>query len=146
LARLAEAGKSEGGHFWAQLSHTGRKVFSNINSSPLAPSAVALDMGAIPGVNFAVPTPMSEDDIGHAITQFAFAAKEAQDAGFTGVSLHAANGYLISQFLSPLSNHRTDRWGGSLENRARFLLGVIAAIRAVVGSKFPIGAKLNVFE
>jgi 2,4-dienoyl-CoA reductase-like NADH-dependent reductase (Old Yellow Enzyme family) len=146
LARLAEAGKSQGGHFWAQLSHTGRKVFSNINSAPLAPSAVAFDMGRIPGVNFAVPTPMTERDIGHAIAQFAFAANAAQDAGFTGVSLHAANGYLISQFLSPLSNHRTDRWGGSLENRSRFLLEVIGAIRAGVGPKFPIGAKLNPFE
>jgi 2,4-dienoyl-CoA reductase-like NADH-dependent reductase (Old Yellow Enzyme family) len=146
LAKLAEAGKCQGGHFWAQLSHTGRKVFSNINFNPVAPSPIAVDMGAIPGVNFAVPTELSESGIAHAIKQFAFAAKAAQDAGFTGVSLHAANGYLISQFLSPLSNQRTDNWGGSLPNRARFLLEVIAAIRAAVGPKFPIGAKLNVFE
>lgn len=146
LARLAEAGKSQGAHFWAQLSHTGRKVFSSINAAPLAPSAIALDMGRIPGVSFSVPTPMTEADIRHTIARFAFAAKEAQAAGFTGVLLHAANGYLISQFLSPLSNQRTDRWGGSLENRARFLLEIVAAVRAAVGPKFPIGARLNIFE
>jgi 2,4-dienoyl-CoA reductase-like NADH-dependent reductase (Old Yellow Enzyme family) len=86
---------------------------------------------------------MTEAEIGHAIDQFAFAAKEVKDAGFTGLSLHAAHGYLISQFLSPLSNRRTDRWGGSLENRARLLLEVIVAIRRAVGPQFPIGIKLN---
>jgi 2,4-dienoyl-CoA reductase-like NADH-dependent reductase (Old Yellow Enzyme family) len=86
---------------------------------------------------------MSEAEIGHAIDQFAFAAKEVKDARFTGLSLHAAHGYLISQFLSPLSNRRTDRWGGPLENRARFLLEVIVAIRRAVGPQFPIGIKLN---
>jgi 2,4-dienoyl-CoA reductase-like NADH-dependent reductase (Old Yellow Enzyme family) len=89
---------------------------------------------------------MTEDDIGHAIHQFASAAKAAQEAGFTGVSLHAASAYLIAQFLSPLSNLRTDRWGGSLENRSRFLVEVIVAIRAAVGPRFPIGVKLNAFE
>src|SRR5260370_32807548 len=86
---------------------------------------------------------MTEVGIGNAIVQFAFAAKEVKDAGFTGLSLHAAHGYLISQFLSPLSNRRTDRWGGSLENRARLLLEVIVAIRRAVGPQFPIGIKLN---
>jgi 2,4-dienoyl-CoA reductase-like NADH-dependent reductase (Old Yellow Enzyme family) len=144
LARLARAGTSAGAHFWAQLSHTGRKVFSNINSAPVAPSAIALDMG--PLVSFPTPRPMTEDDIGHAINQFAGAAKAAQNAGFTGVSLHGASAYLIAQFLSLLSNLRTDRWGGPLENRSRFLVEVIAAIRAAVGPRFPIGIKLNVFE
>jgi 2,4-dienoyl-CoA reductase-like NADH-dependent reductase (Old Yellow Enzyme family) len=144
LARLASAGTSAGAHFWAQLSHTGRKVFSNINSAPLAPSAIALEMGSM--VTFPTPRPMTEEDIGHAINQFASAAKAAQEAGFTGVSLHAASAYLIAQFLSPLSNLRTDRWGGSLENRSRFLVEVILAIRAAVGPRFPIGVKLNVFE
>jgi 2,4-dienoyl-CoA reductase-like NADH-dependent reductase (Old Yellow Enzyme family) len=144
LARLARAGTSAGAHFWAQLSHTGRKAFSNINSAPLAPSAIALDMG--PMVSFPTPRPMTEDDIGHAINQFATAAKAVQDAGFTGVSLHGASAYLIAQFLSPLSNLRTDRWGGSLENRSRFVVEVIVAIRAAVGPGFPIGVKLNPFE
>jgi 2,4-dienoyl-CoA reductase-like NADH-dependent reductase (Old Yellow Enzyme family) len=86
---------------------------------------------------------MTEADIDHAIGQFAFAAQCAQRAGFTGVQLHAAHGYLISQFLSPLSNRRIDRWGGSLENRSRILLAIIDAVRDAVGSDFPIGIKLN---
>jgi 2,4-dienoyl-CoA reductase-like NADH-dependent reductase (Old Yellow Enzyme family) len=86
---------------------------------------------------------MGESDILRAIQQFAFAAGEVKRAGFTGVSLHAAHGYLISQFLSPLSNRRGDRWGGSLENRSRFLRQVLSAVREVVGSDFPVGIKLN---
>ncbi len=141
LARLAEAGTSQGGHFWAQLSHTGRQVSSYINPAPLSSSDVEIDVIRNAGFSFAKP--MSEAEIGHAIDQFALAAKEVKDARFTGLSLHAAHGYLISQFLSPLSNRRTDRWGGPLENRARFLLEVIVAIRRAVGPQFPIGIKLN---
>jgi 2,4-dienoyl-CoA reductase-like NADH-dependent reductase (Old Yellow Enzyme family) len=144
LARLARAGTSAGAHFWAQLSHTGRKVFSNINPGPLAPSAIALNMG--PSVTFPTPRSMTEDEIAHAIDQFASGSKAVQEAGFTGVSLHGASAYLIAQFLSPLSNRRTDRWGGSLENRSRFLVNVVVAMRAAVGPRFPIGVKLNVFE
>jgi 2,4-dienoyl-CoA reductase-like NADH-dependent reductase (Old Yellow Enzyme family) len=143
LVRLAQAGRSRGAHFWAQLSHTGRQVSSHLNPAPLSPSAVEIDVIRGAGFSFATPRPMTDAEIGRAIEQFAFAAGEAQAAGFTGVSLHAAHGYLISQFLSPLANRRTDRWGGSLENRSRFLLEVIAAVRAVVGPDFPIGAKLN---
>ena len=143
LARLAAAGKSQGAHFWAQLSHTGRQVSSHINSAPLSPSAVDIDVIRGAGFSFATPKPMTEAEVERAIGQFAFAAKVTKDAGFTGVSLHAAHGYLISQFLSPLSNQRIDRWGGSLENRSRLLLEVIAAVRAVVGPVFPIGIKLN---
>lgn len=143
LARLAEAGTSQGAHFWAQLSHTGRQVSSYINPAPLSCSDVEIDVIRNAGFSFAKPKPMTEAEIGHAIDQFAFAAKEVKDAGFTGLSLHAAHGYLISQFLSPLSNRRTDRWGGSLENRARLLLEVIVAVRRAVGPQFPIGIKLN---
>jgi len=143
LARLAEAGTSRGAHFWAQLSHTGRRVSSYINPAPLSCSDVEIDVIRNAGFGFAKPKPMAEAEIGHAIDQFAFAAKEVKDAGFTGLSLHAAHGNLISQFLSPLSSRRTDRWGGSLENRARFLIDVIVAIRHAVGPQFPIGIKLN---
>jgi 2,4-dienoyl-CoA reductase-like NADH-dependent reductase (Old Yellow Enzyme family) len=143
LARLAEAGTSQGAHFWAQLSHTGRQVSSHINPTPLSCSDVEIDVIRNAGFSFAKPKPMTEAEIAQAIDQFAFAAKEVKDAGFTGLSLHAAHGYLISQFLSPLSNRRTDRWGGSLENRARLLLEVIVAIRRTVGPQFPIGVKLN---
>jgi 2,4-dienoyl-CoA reductase-like NADH-dependent reductase (Old Yellow Enzyme family) len=143
LAALARAGRSHGAHFWAQLSHTGRQVSDHINSAPLAPSAVEIDVIRGAGFSFAPPKPMTEAEILQAIDQFVFAAKEVQHAGFTGLSLHAAHGYLISQFLSPLSNRRTDHWGGSLEKRARLLIGVVTAIRAAVGPEFPIGVKLN---
>ena len=143
LARLAEAGKGEGVQFWAQISHTGRQVDSHINGAPLSSSAVDIDVIRDAGFSFATPKPMTEAEIQYAIAQFAYGARQVKKAGFDGVSLHAAHGYLISQFLSPLSNRRTDYWGGSLENRSRFLLEVIAAVRRGVGPKFPIGIKLN---
>lgn len=143
LARLAQAGKAGGGHFWAQLSHTGRQVIQEINPAPLAPSVVELDVLRGAGFTFAPPREMTEEDIRHAIAQFAYAAGKTREAGFTGVSLHGAHGYLVSQFLSPLTNRRRDEWGGSLRNRARFLLTLLAAVREAVGKDFPIGLKLN---
>ena len=143
LAAVAVAGKARGNQFWAQLSHTGRQVSDAINPAPLSPSSVEIEVPRGLGYTFAKPREMTEADIDRAIGQFAFAAEYAQGAGFTGVQLHAAHGYLISQFLSPLSNRRIDRWGGSLENRSRFLLAIIDAVRDAVGSDFPIGIKLN---
>ena len=143
LAAVAAAGKAGGSHFWAQLSHTGRQVSDAINPAPLAPSSVDIDVPRGLGYSFAKPREMTAADIDHTIRQFAFAAQYVRRAGFTGVQLHAAHGYLISQFLSPLSNRRTDRWGGPLENRSRFLLAIIHAVRDAVGSDFPIGVKLN---
>ncbi|KAA0087020.1 NADH:flavin oxidoreductase/NADH oxidase family protein [Mycolicibacterium sp. P9-64] len=143
LARLALAGTTQGGHFWIQLSHTGRQVSDRINSAPLSPSDIELDVIRDAGFSFARPKPMTVAEIRHAIGQFAFAAAEVKLAGFTGVSIHAAHGYLISQFLSPLANRRTDEWGGSLENRSRFLIEVITAVRRAVGPRFPVGMKLN---
>jgi len=143
LRSLAEAGTSGGTHFWLQLSHTGRQVSSAINHSPLAPSSVEIEVPRGAGFTFAPPREMTEADIERVIEQFAFAAKQTRSAGFTGVQLHAAHGYLLSQFLSPRSNRRNDKWGGSLENRSRLLLEVIAEVRKVVGATFPIGIKLN---
>ena len=143
LKALTEVAKAGGAPFWAQLSHTGRQVDSAINAQPLAPSAVEIDIIRDAGFSFAMPREMTEAEIERAIGQFAWSAGQARAAGFTGVQLHAAHGYLFSQFLSPLSNRRADRWGGSLENRARLLLETIAAVRAAVGPDFPIGIKLN---
>ncbi|WP_300156575.1 NADH:flavin oxidoreductase/NADH oxidase family protein [Solidesulfovibrio sp.] len=143
LAGLAAAGRSGGAHFWAQLSHTGRQVDAAINPAPLAPSVVELDVLRGTGLRFAPPRAMTGEEIERAIRQFAFAAGKVREAGFTGVTLHAAHGYLISQFLSPLTNRREDAWGGGLESRARFLLAVLAAVREAVGPGFPIGLKLN---
>ena len=91
----------------------------------------------------APPRALEVDEIYDIIGRFAEVAKTAKDTGFTGVQIHSAHGYLSSQFLSPRANKRTDEWGGSLENRARFLLETYAAVRAAVGSDFPIAVKLN---
>jgi 2,4-dienoyl-CoA reductase-like NADH-dependent reductase (Old Yellow Enzyme family) len=143
LELLAAAGKSGGAHFWAQLSHTGRQVDIAINPSPAGPSAVVVDVVRGSGYNFAPPREMTEDEIRRAIGQFGYAARVAKKAGFTGIELHGAHGYLISQFLSLLTNRRTDKWGGALENRARFLMETLNAARVEVGPDFPIGLKLN---
>jgi hypothetical protein len=111
LARLAAAGRSGGAQFWAQLSHTGRQVDAAVNPAPLAPSVVGLDVMRGAGFNFAKPRAMTEAQIERAIGQFGFAARQVRGAGFTGVTLHAAHGYLISQYLSPLTNRRQDKWG-----------------------------------
>lgn len=143
LRRVAEAGRSSGAHFWAQISHTGRQVEAAINPAPLAPSRVEIDVIRGSGMVFAPPKPMDEGDIRRAIGQFAATAALMREAGFTGVELHAAHGYLISQFLSPHTNKRSDAWGGPLVHRARFLIETIAAVRAAVGRDFPVGIKLN---
>lgn len=143
LARMAAAGRSGGARFWAQLSHTGRQVTADINPEPLAPSPVEIDVLRGAHYRFARPRAMTGAEIERAIAQFAAAARRAQAAGFDGVELHGAHGYLISQFLSPHTNLRADGWGGALAARARFLLETIAAVRDAVGPGFPVGLKLN---
>lgn len=138
----ADVARPKGVHFWVQLSHPGRQTMANLGQQALAPSAVALDLGGFSKM-FAKPKAMSEDQIQDVIQRFATSARLAEKAGFTGVQIHGAHGYLLSQFLSPLSNQRTDRWGGPLENRARLLLEVIHAVRAVVSPSFCVAVKLN---
>jgi 2,4-dienoyl-CoA reductase-like NADH-dependent reductase (Old Yellow Enzyme family) len=139
LSRWARAGTAAGNHLWMQINHPGRQATRMSASRPLAPSPVRLDILGL----FGKPRAMDEADIEDVIGRFAFTAKCAREAGFTGVQIHSAHGYLLSQFLSPVINHRTDRWGGSLENRARLLLAVVAAVRDVVGTDFPVSVKLN---
>ena len=86
---------------------------------------------------------MTGDEIIDVIARFAHAAKVSREVGFTGVQIHSAHGYLLSEFLSPRVNQRTDEWGGSLENRARLLLETIKAVRAATGPDFAIAVKLN---
>ena len=138
----ADVARAKGVHFWVQLSHPGRQTMANLGQQALAPSAIALDVGSFSKM-FAKPKAMTEDDIQDVIKRFATSARLAEQSGFTGVQIHGAHGYLLSQFLSPLSNHRTDRWGGSLENRARLLLEVIRAVRANVSPSFCVSVKLN---
>ena len=138
----ADVARNKGVHFWMQLSHPGRQTMANLGQQALAPSAIALDLGSFSKM-FATPKAMTEDDIQDVIRRFATSARLAEKAGFTGVQIHGAHGYLLSQFLSHLSNHRSDRWGGSLENRARLLLEVIHAVRAAVSPSFCVAVKLN---
>lgn len=140
--RWAEAGKKNGAQFWLQLNHPGRAIQADMGGRVLAPSAIPLNMGKHSKV-FAQPKAMTEAEIGEVVGRFADAAERAQRAGFDGIELHAAHGYLFSQFLSPLANQRTDSWGGSLENRARLLLDVVRAVRVAVKPAFGLGVKIN---
>ncbi len=143
MARLrgyARAGTAGGNHLWMQISHAGRQTPKIVNASPSAPSPVAV---ALPGGQFGRPVALTAAEIAGLITKFAEAAAIAREAGFTGVQIHAAHGYLISSFLSPRSNVRTDGWGGDLANRARFLMDTVRATRAAVGADFPVSVKLN---
>lgn len=135
----AQAAQSGGAKIWMQLNHAGRQTPININPHPAAPSAVPL---GIPG-RFGMPVELDHAGIERLIGQFAGAAATARTCGFDGVQIHAAHGYLLSSFLSPLANQRTDDWGGSLENRARLLRRIVAAVRSEVGGGFPISVKMN---
>lgn len=139
LSRWAKAATSAGNHCWMQISHAGRQSPRYVTRHPVAPSEVQLDLLG----NYAKPRALTETEIIDFIQRFAQVAAIAKESGFTGVQIHAAHGYLISAFLSPITNQRTDQWGGSLENRARFLLETMRAVRYAVGPEFPIGIKLN---
>ncbi len=138
----AAAARQEGAQVWMQLSHPGRQVMANMGGNAWAPSAIPMAMGKYSKA-FAQPEAMSETQIAEVIARFAASAHAAEKAGFTGVQIHAAHGYLISQFLSPLANRRSDRWGGELANRARLLLEVVRAVRQRVSPDFCVAVKLN---
>ncbi|MBX3509333.1 NADH:flavin oxidoreductase/NADH oxidase family protein [Parvibaculum sp.] len=140
LRDYAKAGTANGAHLWMQISHAGRQTPALVNKEPVGPSDKALDM---PGAQFGKPRALTGAEIEDVIRRFAFAAGVARDTGFSGVQIHGAHGYLISSFLSPDVNTRTDEWGGSLENRARLLLETVRAVRKAVGADFPVSVKLN---
>jgi 2,4-dienoyl-CoA reductase-like NADH-dependent reductase (Old Yellow Enzyme family) len=140
--RWARIGRSGGAQFWLQINHPGRQMQANLGQETWAPSAVPLDLGKLSS-RFAVPRMMTPDLIAEVIARFARSAQLGEQAGFTGVEIHAAHGYLVNQFLSPLTNQRTDQWGGALENRARLLLEIVKAVRAVVSPQFAVAVKLN---
>jgi 2,4-dienoyl-CoA reductase-like NADH-dependent reductase (Old Yellow Enzyme family) len=141
LRAWAAAGTRNGTALWMQLNHPGKQCPKGLNRETVSPSAVPFkkDMAAL----FATPRALREDEIHDLIRRFGEAAAQAQAAGFTGVQIHGAHGYLVSQFLSPHHNRRDDDWGGTPEKRRRFVLAVLAEIRRRVGSAFPIGIKLN---
>ncbi len=141
LRQWAEAGTAHGTQLWMQINHPGKQSPSTINTHPVAPSAVPIS-GAY-GRFFVPPRELSVDEIRVIEQRFVTTARIAKKAGFTGVEIHGAHGYLVNQFLSPLDNQRTDEYGGSLENRTRFLVEIYQGMREELGDGFPIAVKLN---
>ncbi len=135
---FAEAAKSGGALVLAQLSFAGRQTPEAINSNPLSISDLRLDL---PG--YGAPKAATEEDLQGIINKFVRSAVLANEAGFDGVQFHAAHGYMLSSSLSPRINTRTDRWGGSLENRARLVLSIVRAVRSELGPEFIVATKLN---
>jgi 2,4-dienoyl-CoA reductase-like NADH-dependent reductase (Old Yellow Enzyme family) len=141
LQAWARAATRHGTQCWVQLNHPGKQAPKGLNKENVAPSAVPFrkDMQAF----FPTPRELTDAEVRELIARFGRAAEIVKRAGFTGVQIHGAHGYLISQFLSPHHNQRTDEWGGTPEKRRRFVLAVLAAMRDAVGPDFPIGIKLN---
>ena len=140
LEQWAKAGTQNDTLLIMQINHAGKQSPKVLSPVPVAPSAVPLQ-GMEGFIN--PPRALENDEIEVLIRQFARAAEIADKAGFSGVQIHGAHGYLVSQFLSPHHNRRTDKWGGSLENRMRFLVEIYQAIRAAVRPEFLVGLKLN---
>lgn len=141
LQQWARAATSQGAAIWAQLNHPGKQATKGLNARTIAPSAVPFreDMAAL----FETPLEATTTEIKDIIQRFGRSAAICKKAGFSGVQIHGAHGYLINQFLSPHHNQRTDEWGGSPEKRRRFVLAVYAEIRRQVGHDFPVAIKLN---
>mgnify|MGYP001551634401 FL=1 len=140
LEAMAEAGTGNDTQLWMQLSHAGRQTPKLVASEPVGPSDIPV---AVPGGRFGKPRALSGDEIRDVIERFAFAAGIAKQTGFTGVQVHSAHGYLLSEFLSPRVNVRDDEWGGPIENRARLLLETVRAVRRNTGPDYPVTVKLN---
>ena len=134
LKLLTSRSLVDGAHLWAQLGHAGALSHLPI-SQPKGPSA--LDIEGLQCTGFSI------DEIQELPDMYARTALQAKAAGFSGVLIHAGHGFLLSQFLSPLFNHRNDGYGGSIEARCRIVLEVISAVRRAVGSSFPVGIRIN---
>lgn len=135
----SKAATIHGNNCFMQINHAGRQSPKLLNENPVAPSSISVKLVGM----FGKPRALEIEEIEDIITKFAHTAKLSKDAGFTGVQMHGAHGYLISQFLSPLSNQRKDKYGGSLENRMRFLIECYRKIRKACGKNYPICLKLN---
>lgn len=141
LQQWAQAATGQGAQIWAQLNHPGKQSTKGLNAHNLAPSAVPFraDMAAL----FETPREATTNEIEDIIERFGSSAAICKKAGFSGVQIHAAHGYLVNQFLSPHHNRRTDDWGGSAEKRRRFMMAVYTEVRRQVGPEFAVGIKLN---
>lgn len=141
LKQWAEAATNHGAALWVQLNHPGKQSPKGLNVTNLSPSAIPFreDMASF----FETPRAATNVEIEEIIQRFGRSAAIVKKAGFSGVQIHGAHGYLVSQFLSPHTNQRTDEWGGTPEKRRKFVLAVYSEIRRQVGRDFPIGIKLN---
>ncbi|MGX4584276.1 oxidoreductase [Paenibacillus chitinolyticus] len=137
LRKVTDAVHAHDTPVFIQLSHGGRKSSPEVTATLVAPSAIAFDD------QYGMPQELSAEGIHNIIQEYRMAAKRSKEAGFDGIELHAAHGFLIHQFLSPLSNVRTDGYGGSSENRARFLKEVLAAVRGEVGRNYPVIVRIS---
>ncbi|HAE55220.1 MAG TPA: oxidoreductase [Acidimicrobiaceae bacterium] len=141
LTRVATALKTNGAMAWCQIFHGGVRAPSKVTGQqPWSASVFELDQTGVE-----IPRAATEEDIARTIDAFAQAARRCEDAGFDGVELHGAHGYLLSQFLGTITNTRTDRWGGPLEHRVRFLFEVYDAVRAITSPNFMVGIRLSPF-
>ncbi|MGV0958281.1 MAG: NADH:flavin oxidoreductase/NADH oxidase family protein [Limnohabitans sp.] len=141
LQQWAQTASTQGSALWVQLNHPGKQSTKGLNAYNIAPSAVPFreDMAAF----FETPREATQAEIEDIIARFGRSAAICKKAGFGGVVIHGAHGYLVNQFLSPHHNRRDDEWGGSAEKRRRFVLAVYAEIRRQVGPNFPVAIKLN---
>lgn len=141
LKTWAQYGSSQTSKLFVQLNHPGKQSPRFVSKTPVAPSAIPLKGGMARA--FKKPRALSDNEIKDLVVKFAQSAKIVKKAGFDGVQIHAAHGYLISQFLSPNHNQRSAPYGGSLENRMRFLIEIYEAIRNAVGPNYPVIVKMN---
>lgn len=141
LKNWAKQGQQHGAKVMVQLNHPGKQAPKTIAKETVAPSAVPLGNGL--NKLFSTPRALTTSEVEELVQKFVTSAKVAKEAGFSGVQIHAAHGYLISQFLSPHDNRRTDKYGGSLENRMRFLKEIYLGMREELGKNFTIGIKIN---
>jgi len=138
FTKLAEAAQGDGTQLWMQINHPGRQAPIYLDKAPVSASNVGM-----PSKMYVQPRPLEHEEILDLIERYGNAALLAKKSGMKGAQIHGAHGYLVSQFLSPLTNLRTDQWGGSLENRARFVLEIYRNMRAKVGDDFPLSIKIN---
>ena len=135
---MTDKAQADGTELWMQINHPGRQAPVYLDKAPVSASNVKM-----PSKLYLEPRPLTEDEIYDLIERYGNAALIAKKAGMKGAQIHGAHGYLVSQFLSPLTNIRKDKWGGSLENRARFVLEIYRSMREKCGKDFSLGIKIN---
>jgi 2,4-dienoyl-CoA reductase-like NADH-dependent reductase (Old Yellow Enzyme family) len=141
LKQWAAVSKESNSHIWVQLNHPGKQTPKYLTPEPVGPSSIPLSPPL--DAMFNQCRELTHEEVLEIIQRFGYAAQICKEAGFDGVQIHGAHGYLVSQFLSPRHNQRDDHWGGTPEKRMNFVLEVYQAMRKEVGKEFPIGIKIN---